>query len=235
MTHGKSSTIVTCNHVDPNVRWRFNGMGYTRRITDDEDFVPHGATDMAKALRVSCNVYFAHLAIDVGAPALDQTARQQFALAHMPSLDKLGKGLPDCGYGQGAVLVTPLEMGRVAQAVANNGQGLPATFVKSRQRAAKGTQILTADQAAHLQQMLTAVVTDGTAKGVFNGLSVSVAGKTGSAQNNQGDGQTHSWFVGFAPATDPTLAFACVVENGGFGRSAAAPVCREMVRKALEK
>ncbi len=191
---------------------------------------------MAKALRVSCNVYFAHLAIDVGAPALDQTARQQFALGHMPSLDKLGKGLPDCGYGQGAVLVTPLEMARVAQAVANNGQLLPATFVKyGGNTAVTGTPALTPDQAAQMQQMLTAVVTDGTAKGVFSGLRVSVAGKTGSAQNNQGDGQTHSWFVGFAPATDPTLAFACIVENGGFGRSAAAPVCREMVRKALER
>ena len=63
--------------------------------------------------------------------------------------------------------------------------------------------------------MLAGVVTDGTARGVFDGLPVSVAGKTGSAQNGQGDGMTHSWFAGFAPAVNPTLAFACVVENGG--------------------
>ena len=44
---------------------------------------------------------------------------------------------------------------------------------------------------------------------------------------------THSWFAGFAPAVHPTLAFACVVENGGAGRAAAAPVCREIIRKAL--
>ena len=62
---------------------------------------------------------------------------------------------------------------------------------------------------------------------------MSVAGKTGSAQNDQGDGMTHSWFAGFAPAVNPTLAFACIVENGGSGRAAAAPVCREIVRKAL--
>ena len=93
---------------------------------------------------------------------------------------------------------------------------------------------MTPDQAAHMQQMLAAVTRPGgTASGVFDGLPASVAGKTGSAQNNQGQGRTHSWFVGFAPADRPTLAFACIVENAGFGRSAAAPVCREMIRKAL--
>ena len=233
LNHGKGDTTVFCNHLDPNVRWRFGGKGYGRRITDDEDFVPHGETDMAKALRVSCNVYFAHLAIDTGAPALDETARHRFALAHMPSLDALGRSLPDCGYGQGPVLVTPLEMGRVAQAVANGGQALPTTFLKSSSKSTSAAEAMTPEQAAHMQRMLTAVVTDGTARGVFSGLRVSVAGKTGSAQNSQGDRMSHSWFVGFAPAEHPTVAFACIVENGGFGRSAAAPVCREMVRKAL--
>jgi peptidoglycan glycosyltransferase len=62
---------------------------------------------------------------------------------------------------------------------------------------------------------------------------VTVAGKTGSAQTNSGDGETHSWFVGFAPAPNPTIAFACIVENGGAGRAAAGPVCREIVKAAL--
>ena len=77
---------------------------------------------------------------------------------------------------------------------------------------------MTEAHAQQLQGMLAGVVTDGTARGVFDGLRVSVAGKTGSAQNGQGDGMTHSWFAGFAPAVNPTLAFACVVENGGAAR-----------------
>jgi len=84
-----------------------------------------------------------------------------------------------------------------------------------------------------LKEMLAGVTRSGTAAGVFDGLPVSVAGKTGSAQTNAGDHTTHSWFVGFAPAPNPTIAFACIVENGGAGRSAAAPVCREIVRAAL--
>ena len=235
LAHGLGNTIVTCHHTDTNVVWRFAGHAYSRRrITDEEGFVPHGATDMAKALRVSCNVYFAHLGIDLGPKALDQTGRVQFGLAHLPPLAKLGEDLPDCAYGQGAVQVTPLEMARVAQAVGNNGRLLPALFLKAPGPAAVGTPAMTPAQAARLLQMLSAVTRPGgTADGVFEGLPASVAGKTGSAQNNQGPGRTHSWFVGVAPADHPTLAFACIVENGGFGRSAAAPVCREMIRKAL--
>lgn len=237
MVNGKGDAVFPCNHTDTNVVWRFNGRAYARRrITDEEGFVPHGRTDMAKALRVSCNVYFANLGMDVGAPALDATARERFGLAHMPPLAKLGEDLPDCGYGQGAVSTTPLEMARVAQAVANGGQLLPARFVMGGSLPAPPVAALSAEQATHLQTMLAAVTAPGgTAQGVFDTLRVRVAGKTGSAQNNQGDGQTHSWFVGFAPAQNPTLAFACVVENGGFGRAAAAPVCREIVRKALSE
>ena len=235
MAHGLAATIITCRHSDSNVVWHIGVKNYSRRrITDEEGFVPHGATDMAKALRVSCNVYFAHLGIKLGAEALDQTGRKQFELAHLPSLAKLGEDLPDCAYGQGAVLVTPLEKARAAQAVGNNGNLLPVTFVKSSGKASTGTQAMTSAQAAKMLSMLAAITQPGgTANGVFDGLPVSVAGKTGSAQNGQGQGRTHSWFVGVAPVNHPTLAFACIVENAGFGRSAAAPVCREMIRKAL--
>ncbi len=235
LAHGLGDTIVTCRHTDTNVVWHFNGRPYSRRrITDEEGFVPHGATDMAKALRVSCNVYFAHLGIDLGPKALYQMGQGQFGLAHLPSIAKIGEDLPDCAYGQGAVQVTPLEMARVAQAVGNNGRLLPVLFLKAPGKPGMGTPAMTPDQAARMLGMLSAVTRPGgTASGVFDGLPVSVVGKTGSAQNNQGQGRTHSWFVGVAPADRPTLAFACIVENAGFGRSAAAPICREMIRKAL--
>ena len=234
LEHGLGGRVFECSHVDHNVFWHFEGHNYSRRtITDEAGFPPHGETDLAKALRVSCNVYFANLGIALGPNALDETARQRFGLSYLPPLAKLAEDLPDCAYGQGAVQVTPLEMGRVAQAVANDGVLLPAVFVKSHTAPAAGTVAMTPAQAGHLQSMLAGVVTDGTARGVFSGLNVSVAGKTGSAQNGRGDGLSHSWFVGFAPAEHPTLAFACIIENGGAGRDAAAPVCREMLRKAF--
>jgi len=56
---------------------------------------------------------------------------------------------------------------------------------------------------------------------------VAVAGKTGSAENPHG--RTHAWFCGFAPADDPTIAFAVVLENGGHGGAEAAPVARKVL------
>ncbi len=235
LRQGLDGAVVNCPHTEHNVSWRFDHKRYARRqITDEEGFVPHGRTDMAKALRVSCNVYFAHMAIGLGPAALVQSAQGGFGLAHMPSIAKTGEDLPDCGYGQGAILTTPLEMARVAQAVANNGVELPVRFAADGAGVGHRALALSPAQAAQLQAMLGAVTgRGGTAQGVFDGLPVRVAGKTGSAQNNQGDGETHSWFAGFAPAQNPTFAFACVVENGGFGRSAAAPVCRDILRAAL--
>ncbi len=222
---GLDGVLVTCPHTEHNITWRFEGRHYARRqITDEEGFVPHGRTDLAKALRVSCNIYFAHMALDLGPQSLLQTAQDGFGLAHLPSAAKIGEDLPDCGYGQGAILTTPLEMARVAQAVANNGVELPLRFASDGAGVGHRARPLSPAQAARLQEMLGAVTqTGGTAQGVFDGLPVRVAGKTGSAQNNQGDGETHSWFAGFAPAQNPTFAFACVVENGGFGRRRCRP------------
>lgn len=234
LEHGLGAKTFFCDHTATNVVWHFGGRNYSRRrITDEEGFAPHGDTDMAKALRVSCNIYFAHLGIAMGAPALEQTAKQKFDFAYLPSLPKLAEDLPDCAYGQGAIQVTPLEMACAAQAVADNGRLLPPVFVQTNAPQSAGTEAMTPADAKRLQQMLAGVVTDGTARGVFDSLRVSVAGKTGSAQNGRGDGVSHSWFAGFAPATHPAYAFACVIENGGAGREAAAPVCREMLRRAF--
>ena len=80
------------------------------------------------------------------------------------------------------------------------------------------------------------VVENGTASGVFDSLGIAVAGKTGTAQNEQADAEPHSWFVGFAPyaagsGLPPRYAFACVVENGGYGKRVAAVICRDALAK----
>ena len=71
LEHGLEQKTFVCRHVDTNVFWHFEGHNYSRRrITDEEGFPPHGVTDMAKALRVSCNIYFANLGIALGAKLL---------------------------------------------------------------------------------------------------------------------------------------------------------------------
>ena len=79
-------------------------------------------------------------------------------------------------------------------------------------------------------------VTDdhGTASSVFQGFSIAVGGKTGSAQTERfdanGDEIVNAWFVGFAPFDDPEIAIAAVVENGGHGYYVA-EVVREIIQE----
>ena len=227
----KADLIFPCNHLLPNVHWRFDGKRYSRRrIVDDEEFQPHGVTDMAKAVRVSCNIYFAQLGLAVGADALERTI-QDYQLNYCPSLERLGEDLPDCAYGQGTILVTPYQMAHVCQTVADGGTIQDPIFFTSEPQANTGTRILPAANARQIGEMMRGVVTSGTARGVFDGLPFSVAGKTGSAQLDQG--KPHSWFVGYAPVDSPSVAFACIIEHGGHGRTAAAPVCRAILEKAL--
>jgi peptidoglycan glycosyltransferase len=66
------------------------------------------------------------------------------------------------------------------------------------------------------------------------GLDIPVAGKTGTAQVETGE--PHSWFAGFAPYGDAEhkIAFAVVVEHGGYGAKSAAPIAREIVESARD-
>jgi len=232
-----------CRHREHNVRWQANGRTWSRRsITDLEEMGAHGSVDLPKAIRVSCNIYFAHLGLKLGQDRLYETAADKFKLANIPPSRLLAEDLPDNAYGQGRILVTPLEMARVVAAIANGGVMMKPQFVRDIRL---GDEIvgefapiemgrpISPSTARALRKMMADVTKNGTGRGVFSGLNVSVGGKTGSAENDHADGMPHSWFVGFAPVEDPRIAFAVVVENGGYGRAAAGPVCREIVKAAL--
>ena len=203
---------------------------------------PHGLTGLAKAVRVSCNVYFARLGIELGPDKLYDMTRR-YRLSRIPPPKKLAEDLPDCAYGQGTIQVSPLEMARVVAVIANGGAMMMPHFVKEVRlrddvlesvEPAEMSRPLSPESAAALRRMMADVVRTGTGRGVFGGVNVSVAGKTGSAENEQADRMPHSWFVGFAPVGDPRIAFAVVVENGGYGRAVAGPICKEIVRAALQ-
>src|SRR5674476_1705165 len=100
------------------------------------------------------------------------------------------------------------------------------------------SQAITPDVAAALTQMMVAVVQSGTGTPAQM-PGIQVAGKTGTAQHLKG-GNPHAWFTAFAPANDPTIAVAVVVENGGnagseaYGGTVAAPIARAVIEAVLK-
>lgn len=213
----------------------------------------HGTVDMKKALATSCNCYFAALGKEIGAKALQTKAEQlycnqnyDFQLSHKSSQFALNKSsseseLVETAIGQGKTLVTPLYMAMVASAIANDGIMMKPYLVnhieyfngKSGKRTVpeKLTEICTTAQANLLTDMMIEVVSSGTG-GAASVSGVDVAGKTGTAEN--ATGSDHSWFIGFAPAENPKVAVAVMLENSDSG-ARATPIAGKVIKAVLDK
>lgn len=213
----------------------------------------HGNVDMKKALAVSCNGYFAHLGKKIGAEKLRKKAESLyfnqeygFPLAYNQSSITLDKNsteseLVETSIGQGETLVTPLYMAMLASAVANDGI-MMKPYIVDHIEAYNGSiskttipeklrQVISSQDANRLTEMMTEVVTSGTGTAA-QVQSVSVAGKTGTAEN--ATGKDHSWFIGFAPAENPKVAVAVLIENSSTGAKAT-PIAGEVINYVLNK
>jgi cell division protein FtsI/penicillin-binding protein 2/cell division protein FtsW (lipid II flippase) len=210
--------------------------GWRRPIRDDIGDRAHGKLDMAQAITVSCNAYFAQLGVhNVGAEALRDTA----ALLGIPagSLGEIKHMLPFAAYGQGPVVASPFKMARVVAAIAADGYMPEGRWIgdESSARTAAPLEVVAPQSAAFLERAMRSVVTRGTGRTAMAGLQLQVAGKTGTAQLDRG--QPHSWFAGFAPydaPADKRIAFAVLVEHGGYGAHTAAPIAREIIEAAAK-
>ncbi len=161
------------------------------------------------------------------------------------------------GIGQGYMLATPLQLAYATSIIANKGYAYKPHILKQIYLNDTG-EILTneAERTDHLMEIdqqywdivfdgMNAVVNEqrGTAYGVFPENS-NIAGKTGTSQvfsmdKRSGDDvpeelRDHGLFIGFAPINNPEIVIAVIVENGGGGRVAAAPVAERMFSKFLE-
>jgi penicillin-binding protein 2 len=157
------------------------------------------------------------------------------------------------GVGQGYLLVTPLQLAHVAAMLAGRGQSFQprvvvgmrdaaGRIVRTKPLAAPGAAgISAADWELVLRGMIGAT-TYGTAAAISKDARYSIAGKTGTAQvytvaqnaryeekNVPERLRDHAWFIAFAPAEAPRVAVCVLVENGGFGASAAAPIARRVM------
>jgi peptidoglycan glycosyltransferase len=148
--------------------------------------------------------------------------------------------LAQASFGQGEVLATPLQIALMASAVANDGKIMQPYIVDQvldhKQRVLNETQPqvwkrpLTADVASDLKGLMVQVVESGTGTSAVI-AGVQVAGKTGTAEVT--GAESHAWFSAFAPASDPRVVVAVLVENAGTGGAVAAPVARQVIAAAL--
>ena len=220
----------------------------------------HGALTLREAISKSCNVFFYRLteALDVdviasyarafglGEPTGVDVRNESSGLIPTREWKRRVTGerwyaseTASVAVGQGAVSVTPIQMARLAAAFASFGRVLTPRLVGSAP----------AGQMDGVMREHFELIRDGMRDAVVSGTawraripSAPVAGKTGTAQvasanvvaaNNEDrpyELRTHAWFVGFAPFDDPQIAVAVVVEHGGAGGAAAAPIGGEILQ-----
>lgn len=205
-------------------------------VRDDVlDLHPHGSIDMHGALVQSCNAYFAQLAARTGPEALHETAAMLgIAVARDGAVARLRATLPQAGYGQGDVVATPLRMARVAAAIADDGTLRDVRIEKTDAKEPGRTyRLIGREAAARIGRDLRDAVLTGTGR-VLRAHPWRIAGKTGTAEVH--GGRSHAWFVGYAPHGEAVrrVAFAVVIENAGYGGTAAAPAAGEIVGAAAQ-
>lgn len=147
------------------------------------------------------------------------------------------------GIGQGELLMTNLQMANLAAILANRGFYYTPHFVK-KIRDVNGVETVESNfnqkheigiDSVYYESVVNGmekVVTSGTARSAYI-PGIPVCGKTGTAENNQGNQKDHSVFFAFAPKVNPTIAIVVYVENAGWGGSFAAPIASLMIEKSI--
>jgi cell division protein FtsW (lipid II flippase) len=228
---GAAAQTFTCGRL-PGDRVGAHVPGYARPIRDDVmDRHPHGTIDLHRALVVSCNAYFAQLAVRLGPqPLLEVAQRAEIPLALNNAGPRIRDTLPQIGYGQGEVVASPLRMARLTAAIAADGV-IRDVRVDATAPLPAAHELLPAETARTLGRFMRDVVLDGTGRSL-RGNATAIAGKTGTAEI--AGAPSHSWFVGFAPygPASRRIAVAVILENAGYGGAGAAPAAGEIVAAA---
>jgi cell division protein FtsW (lipid II flippase) len=220
----------TCRRL-PDGRVGAQVPGYARPIRDDvKDTHAHGTIEMPRAMAVSCNAYFAQLAVRLGPRALVEIAGPAgISLARDNAERRIRDTLPQVGYGQGDVLVSPAGLGRIVAAIATDGRLRDVRTDPAVQRPA--ADFLPAPIARTIAGFMRDVVLDGTGRSLRD-HPTPIAGKTGTAEVT--GAPSHSWFAGFAPygAAEHRIVVVVILENAGYGGAGAAPAAGEIISAA---
>ena len=210
----------------------------------------HGLLNVEEALQYSCNIFFFEAAKALGGALLKEWA-DKFGMGNITGIDlpyeKKGN-MPvsrsmsetiNLSIGQGAMLVTPIQITKMIAMIANGGWYVRPnilqkitdhngdTVLNNKQKPSEKIDI-SEKNLEIIKRSLRRVVTNGTAKRI--GLSeLQVAGKTGTTQTAHDD-INHAWFVGYAPFENPKYCFTVVIEHTkGHGAEVAGPVVKDLL------
>ena len=215
---------------------------------------------LEEALRISCNTAFGSLGLSLGDDVIREQAQDfgfgeselrvptSVATSVFPE-DADAPQTAQSAIGQYDVRATPLQMAMVAAGIANDGEVMEPYLVREVEAPDLSRldlvdpsvyrRAVDEDVAAALTQMMVSVVEDGSGSRAQI-PDIEVAGKTGTAQHAEGRAP-HAWFIGFAPADDPQVAVAVVVEDGGnlgseaTGGALSAPIARRVMSAVLRR
>ncbi len=224
----------------------------------------HGSIDVVHAIEKSCNTYFYNLIYKIGLEKWKEYA-VKFGFSKKTGIDigeeaaglipdesyyvkRYGEKWPrsimaSLGIGQGEVSVTPLQLAQYVALIANDGSSFQPHIVKGYLD--DKTKPIIPFKFPEIKTGIRKEVFDIVKEGMFlvvNGAGtathikmtdIKIAGKTGTAQNPHG--KDHAYFVCYAPAEDPKIAIAVLVENVGFGGTYAAPIAKKLVEAYLKK
>jgi len=220
----------------------------------------HGSLSIIDGIANSCNIYFYTLGKDLGIERFNKYM-QKFGLGEKTGIDLPAEAvgtIPSAQWkerevkeiwfpgdtinlsiGQGYLLLTPLQVHAIICAIAAEGEIYKLHLAK---------KIISADgntveeikpeiyKKVNFSSDTFKIIKEGLRQTILKGTGwraniqeLAVAGKTGTAQNPQGE--THAWFIGFAPYEDPEICITVFLENGGEGGEAAAPIARAMLEK----
>ncbi|MFI6324691.1 peptidoglycan D,D-transpeptidase FtsI family protein [Nonomuraea sp. NPDC050556] len=219
-----------------------------------------GQVELVFALEKSCNTPFGKIGMELGYDKMQEQIKkfgvgEPLAIPQGVVQSNFGEkedaaALAQASIGQRSNRMTPLQMAMIAAGIANDGKVM-RPFLVNKITDSKGDTIdeakpeelseaVSSDTAAKLRQMMVSVVQNGTAN-LAQVPGVEVGGKTGTAETADGR-PPHAWFISFAPANDPEIAIAVLVESGAArvgdeatGGHTAAPIAKAVLEAVLAK
>ena len=222
-----------------------------------------GEIDMDFALTHSINTYWAQVAEQLGNETMFEYM-ERFGFNGDPELDYPDNQMAPSGVysegrlldaddsidigrvaiGQERLLTTPIQMAEVAATIANDGTLMEPTFLQEAKDSDGRTieeldpqeqsEVVSSEAATQLTEMMTNVTEEGTAAGLTVG-GIAFAGKTGTAEIDVEAGINRPGFIGFAPADDPQVAVAVMLERcqSCFGGEVAGPIATQVMEDLL--